>query len=575
LIVGSHSTIPMRTCYPDPTNHNNDGQHDIPTDYYYADLTGIWDSDGDGFYGERGQDNVDFNPEVWVGRIPIDTGTTVTNICTKIQNFEQTANTGWKKNAMLLGAVSNYANEDNNGQPRTDGAELMEQCRTNLLTGYSCTTMYEKQGLAPSGYSCTSPLSNANVLNQWGSVAAIGYGIVVWYGHGWYTNINQWIWNWDDGDGVPETTNGEITWPYFLQNTDNTQLYNLDPPIVWASTCYNAHPETWNNLGASLLVQGASAFVGATRVSWSAWGWTQPSHGGHPSMSYDFIDRIANKNEPCGNALYNAKVWYWNNFDYPGQNVWWVNANMYDFCLYGDPSMGVNLPPNTPSQPSGPTSGIAGNSYTYSTSATDPTNDMVKYGWDWDGDNIVDEWDDNNGNYYASGTPISTSHAWGATGTFNVKVKSEDTYGGQSAFSLPFTVVITTTAPTKPTKPSGETQGKTGTSYPYSTSATDPDGDKLEYGWDWDGDNVVDQWDNNGGSYYPSGTTISTSHTWSTDNTYYVKVKAKDIYGGESAWSDPLEVTMPKNKPFNFNFPLISWLFESFPNAFPILRQIL
>ena len=67
----------------------------------------------------------------------------------------------------------------------------------------------------------------------------------------------------------------------------------------------------------------------------------------------------------------------------------------------------------------------------------------------------------------------------------------------------------------------------------------------LEYGWDWDGDNVVDEWDDNDSSYYTSGTPISTSHNWSADGTYDIRVKAKDIYGAESEWSDPLTVTMP------------------------------
>jgi len=30
----------------------------------------------------------------------------------------------------------------------------------------------------------------------------------------------------------------------------------------------------------------------------------------------------------------------------------------------------------------------------------------------------------------------------------------------------------------------------------------------------------------------------------------------------------------PINKPFNFNFPIVRWLFERFPNAFPILRYL-
>ena len=37
----------------------------------------------------------------------------------------------------------------------------------------------------------------------------------------------------------------------------------------------------------------------------------------------------------------------------------------------------------------------------------------------------------------------------------------------------------------------------------------------------------------------------------------------------------PVYLKTPKNKPFNFNFPLISWLLERFPRMFPILRQLL
>lgn len=59
LIVGNHATIPMRYCYPDPTNHRFDifdyTSGEVPTDYYYADLSSSdsdsWDSDGDGYYG--------------------------------------------------------------------------------------------------------------------------------------------------------------------------------------------------------------------------------------------------------------------------------------------------------------------------------------------------------------------------------------------------------------------------------------------------------------------------------------------------------------------------------------------
>ena len=42
----------MRYCYPNPYIHDDspdfkESRHKIPTDYYYADLIGDWDSDGD------------------------------------------------------------------------------------------------------------------------------------------------------------------------------------------------------------------------------------------------------------------------------------------------------------------------------------------------------------------------------------------------------------------------------------------------------------------------------------------------------------------------------------------------
>ncbi len=143
----------------------------------------------------------------------------------------------------------------------------------------------------------------------------------------------------------------------------------------------------------------------------------------------------------------------------------------------------------------------------------------------------------------------------------------------EGAHSFIVNITATNNPPEKPSKPSGETQGQTGTSYPYSTSAIDPDGDKLEYGWDWDGDNTVDEWDNNNSNYYPSGTPISTSHAWPTDGTYNIKVKAKDIYGEESDWSDPLSVTMPKNK--GMYFTLLDFLERFFPQIYLLFSNLL
>ena len=47
---------------------------------------------------------------------------------------------------------------------------------------------------------------------------------------------------------------------------------------------------------------------------------------------------------------------------------------------------------------------------------------------------------------------------------------------------------------------------------------------------------------------YYSGETIITVHTWKGKGNNKIKVKAKNIGGAESEWSDPLAVSMPKKQ---------------------------
>ena len=124
--------------------------------------------------------------------------------------------------------------------------------------------------------------------------------------------------------------------------------------------------------------------------------------------------------------------------------------------------------------------------------------------------------------------------------------------------------------PGKPAKPSGTTSGNTGTSYTYTTSTTDPDGDQVYYWFDW-GDGKNSGWV----GPFASGATGSASHSWTTDGDYNIKVKAKDDpWGEESPFSDPLSVTMPRNRAANINQFLLKFLGQH-PNLFPILRYIL
>jgi len=98
--------------------------------------------------------------------------------------------------------------------------------------------------------------------------------------------------------------------------------------------------------------------------------------------------------------------------------------------------------------------------------------------------------------------------------------------------------------PLKPSRPNGPPSGSAGTEYTYTTSTTDPNGDKLYYMFDWD-DGTTSGWVGS----YNSGQTASAKKTWAKQGTYSVRVVAKDEHGKLSQWSDPLTVKMPKNVP--------------------------
>ena len=432
LIVGSHSAIPMRYCYPDRNNHGSDGK--TPTDYYYADLTGNWDSDNDGYYGERYDDSPNFNAEVWVGRIPVDNPDVVEDICQKTINFEQSTGS-WKNKALLCASILNYANEDYSGFLKTDDAELMEELWNDVYNpnGFSRTTMYETEGLDPSDYSCDYSLNKANVLDIWPD----GYGIVALGGHGNYNVLGRKIWESDDGDGVPESHEMNSISYFTSSYCDN--LNDDKPSIIFSPSCLTSRPENSNNLGRSLLEHGSVAYTGATRLSWYSVGWADESMGGAQAISYYFFKYFIAQDQSCGKALYNCKMFYLNNFD------WWdwvIYQNLYVYCLYGDPAVSLSVysggsPPYIPSKPSGPETGKPLTSYTYSTNTTDPDGHEIFYKWDWD-DGSSSDWL----GPYLSGVTVEAEHEWAAGGEYEVKVKAKDVIGTECSWSESLKVTI-------------------------------------------------------------------------------------------------------------------------------------
>jgi parallel beta-helix repeat protein len=80
---------------------------------------------------------------------------------------------------------------------------------------------------------------------------------------------------------------------------------------------------------------------------------------------------------------------------------------------------------------------------------------------------------------------------------------------------------------------SGPSDGGNGIIFNFTVVASDPEGDQIYYIWDW-GDGNVSEWL----GPFNSSETITTSYAWASDGNYSIRVKARDIGGGESNWSE-------------------------------------
>lgn len=431
LIVGSHSVIPMRYCYPDKNNHAYSGR--TPTDYYYADLTGDWDADQDGYHGERGEDEPDFLADVYVGRIPVDDPDLVENICQKIIEFEQT-DESWKKQALLIGAFLTLKNEDHSNYDRTDGAFLMESLSANVFSPntFKTTTLYEKEGLSPSSFPCDYSLTMENVTKRFSE----GFGIVNWNAHGLSSGTYRLFWEEDDGDGIPER--GETASPAFI-STGKIDLLNDDTPaIVFSCSCENAHPE-YKNLGVELLKNGAVSFVGASRNAWGTVGWKTVNDGGCTSIDYLFTDYLIDADHSVAESLYKAK------FDYFTDYLWydWTSyQNLYAFNVYGDPATSFETitslnAPSKPASPQGQNSGVIFTNISFSTFSTDGDNHELFYQWNL-GNNQLSSWI----GPFEEGKKIEIPLQWTQPGFYNISVRAKDSSGMESDWSDPIQVHI-------------------------------------------------------------------------------------------------------------------------------------
>ncbi|NNF07123.1 MAG: hypothetical protein HKN21_10215, partial [Candidatus Eisenbacteria bacterium] len=185
LLAGDTSTIPARFA------RSNFFTGDvIPTDMYYQCLDGNWNGNGNNLYGEGSRtaffidDETDLFPEIFIGRLPVNTAAEASVVVNKILTYETAppVDADYPASALLLAEVlfpQNWA-----GEPSIlfDGADLAETTAVIVDNGdFEITKLYENY--LP--FTGALPETLPAVIEQINR----GHGVIHHVGHGFHNNI--------------------------------------------------------------------------------------------------------------------------------------------------------------------------------------------------------------------------------------------------------------------------------------------------------------------------------------------------------------------------------------------------
>jgi len=295
ILGGDDEIVPERGCYGQV---GNTVDQRMPTDIYFSNLDGDWNANGNNLYGEP-LDNVDFLPEVHIGRFTAETYQEFDNIFRKTQYYVN--------NSTFSNNISIMFGENLNWNPLTWGGDYKDDVANHIPETYDLRTMYQRDGTYNDTAVWHAINNGANVMNHMG-------------------HANE---------------------TYLMGQGNNTieQLQNSEYGFLYTQGCYPAaFDQRTSGDGESIAEHmitaqgGLFAFIGNTR-----YGWYAPGSINGASQFFDreyFIGLFETLNTRLGEALTYSRL----------QNL---NAAMsydvmrwcyYEVVLLGDPSIEVKYP---------------------------------------------------------------------------------------------------------------------------------------------------------------------------------------------------------------------------------------
>ena len=319
LLGGNGDVVPIRYAYQGNTSTPPSITNQQICDLYYSDLTGNWDKDTDGIWGEPLEDSPDIYPEIFVGRIPCQDSQGASQFVEKLLNYEQNpgeGDYGYLSQALWMCSDQMRDWNEGEGQHELVSQYLPVNFYQNLDSLVEAPSGAAPNPISPVGENCTA------LMNQ-------GWGITGIFAHGRTDGfvassnlINQWpksyVFTWlAEGDGHGHfsslSNKGKYGIVYSISCSQAAIDYEDDPTLGGGPSVAEAFilsPQ-----------KGAVAFLGYSR-----WGWVSSSY----KLAQEFMQEAFNpENEyHIGIAEALSKLYY--------PYYWDLN---YGHNLFGDPEM--------------------------------------------------------------------------------------------------------------------------------------------------------------------------------------------------------------------------------------------
>jgi hypothetical protein len=428
MLVGSSLKFPVRITHVFIKDDPLYGDEEFVSDLYYADIYdengnfSSWDTNENDIFGEynwEGEyDDVDLEPDVYLGRIACRTSTEVTTVVNKIKTYEdnEAYTQPWFSDLVVVGGDS-FVGDTN----YIDEGEYINEKVISILDGFIPNRQWASNGkltsIVPTGVANIKTAINA------------GCGFVDFSGHG---NTNVWATHPHNSTLWIPTPSGHITSGDVQTLSNGNEL-----PIVAVEACstskFNKDPNCFNWAFMHNSNGGAIATFGATGIGYG-YGGTYVALGLIGKMGLDTFRAYG-----LSGAITFGEMWAkaLDSYIKPSMDDA-DHKTVEEWQPFGDPTLVIGEesdPPKIPDAPEGPASGNINEEQTYTASTTDPNGDKIYYLFSW-GDGEYSGWI---GPYNSGITAIAT-HTWTEKGTYEIMVKAKDDHGVQSDWSDPITV---------------------------------------------------------------------------------------------------------------------------------------